>query len=79
MGHGWRQSALLTQWLDIPEINLRNFMIPHLMQHPEDVSAMFGEPPKQDLRHMNSLGHRTLAECVPNSLQSDLYRCAFDI
>lgn len=62
MGHGWRHSALLTQWLDIPEINLRNFMIPHLLQHPDDVPAIFGEKPKQDTRHMNSHGHRTLAE-----------------
>lgn len=64
MGHGWRHSALITQWLDIPEINLRNFMIPHLMLHTEDVSAAFNEPPKQDVRHMNSHGHRILAECV---------------
>lgn len=41
MTHGWRASTLLSQWLDVPEISIRNWYLPHLMQHPAEVPYLF--------------------------------------
>lgn len=63
MTHGWRHSALISQWLDVPEINIRNFYIPHLMNKPDDMPFLFKNwADEVDIRHMNSNGHRATAE-----------------
>lgn len=83
MTHGWRHSALISQWMDVvsrpsmhirrmcalieyaaqPEINLRNFLIPHLMKHPDEVPTWYlGLWDTLDKRHMNQQGHRVMGE-----------------
>lgn len=42
--HGWRSSAVISQWLDVPEISIRNWYLPHLMKNPDDLSYLFKAP-----------------------------------
>ena len=63
MTHGWRHSALISQWLDVPEISIRNFYIPHLLNNPEQMPLLFKNyADTLDTRHMNTNGHRATAE-----------------
>ena len=75
MTHGWRHSALISQWLDVPEINIRNFYLPHLMKKPQDVPTLFMNwADDVDPRHMNSNGHRATGECVIREPASESIR-----
>jgi hypothetical protein len=44
MTFGWRSSAILSQWLDVPEISLRNWYLPHLMKNPDVMPYLFKAP-----------------------------------
>lgn len=60
---GWRTSALVTQWLDIPEINLRNWILPHIFTNKGMVKHHFLNYFNEvDTRHMNERGQRALGE-----------------
>ncbi|CAD6578859.1 MAG: CAP64 protein product - [Cyphobasidiales sp. Tagirdzhanova-0007] len=73
MTHGWRHSALISQWLDVPEINIRNFYLPHLMLHPDHTPVLFRNwADDVDIRHINSIGHKAAADMVIGYLREQL-------
>jgi hypothetical protein len=41
---GWVNSLAATQWFDVPLISLRNWLIPHLAQHPEQAVRALRTP-----------------------------------
>jgi len=73
MTHGWRHTALITQWLDIPMINMRNFYLPHLMLHPEDSEVIYMSWADYiDERHINKNGHRAMGDMTVAYLREQL-------
>ncbi|CAD6578863.1 MAG: Delta(24)-sterol C-methyltransferase [Cyphobasidiales sp. Tagirdzhanova-0007] len=73
MTHGWRHSALISQWFDVPEINIRNFLIPQILKHPEDIPHWYlNWEDLLDTRHINQYGHKTMADMVIGYLREQL-------
>ncbi|KAK9898571.1 hypothetical protein P389DRAFT_167095 [Cystobasidium minutum MCA 4210] len=71
--HGWRHSALISQWLDVPEINIRNWMLPHVMKHPEAIPPLYlNFADDLDIRHVNGKGHRAMGDMVIAYLREQL-------
>lgn len=64
MTHGWRHSALLSQWLDVPEINIRNWILPHILKNPDMAERHFYNHFAKlfDPRHVNEFGHVAMGE-----------------
>jgi hypothetical protein len=65
MVHGWLASLPSAAFLDVPHINIRNFMLPHLMQHPDEIPHVFKNWASEiELRHINNNAHVAMAESV---------------
>ena len=73
MVHGWIPSLTLSQWFDIPMINIRNFVYAHLQLHPEDQLRLYtdwaGNP---DFRHINQKAHVALGDMTIAYLREQL-------
>ena len=57
---------MLSQWLDIPSIGIRNFLLPYIVRKPAELDTFFVNDlwKTLDLRHMNSLGQISIADMV---------------
>lgn len=56
-----------------PMINIRNFYLPHLMQHPSDIPVVFTNWANDiDKRHINSKAHIAIADMTIAYLREQL-------
>ncbi|KZS87480.1 hypothetical protein SISNIDRAFT_535850 [Sistotremastrum niveocremeum HHB9708] len=71
MAPGGDPELATAMYYDVPSVNIRNVLLPHLLQHPELESELTrhwfshtDEKGRVDLKHLNAQGHRSMAEML---------------
>ncbi|GAA5869490.1 hypothetical protein JCM8547_001503 [Rhodosporidiobolus lusitaniae] len=66
MIRGTEAGLVNSQYFDVPVLSIRNWLLPHLMAHPDLAPDFFTRltDGKPDLRHVNALGHDALADML---------------
>ncbi|KAK4702557.1 hypothetical protein P7C70_g3666, partial [Phenoliferia sp. Uapishka_3] len=71
LSRGAPSSFLMSQWFDIPVIGIRNWILPHLIEHPVEAELFFARTYGElDKRHISELGHRALGDMLALYMRS---------
>ncbi|KAM0748680.1 hypothetical protein T439DRAFT_327949 [Meredithblackwellia eburnea MCA 4105] len=65
LARGMVSNLIMSQFHDIPIINIRNFLLPHLFQNPNDTSIFFSKSWGEiDTRHISHHGHKAMGDML---------------
>ncbi|KAK4699344.1 hypothetical protein P7C70_g6918, partial [Phenoliferia sp. Uapishka_3] len=66
MTRGYTSTLVMSHWHDIPVIGLKDWLLPHVMRHPESLPEFFGIDAwgKTDYRHVGPQSHRALGDML---------------
>ncbi|KAK4052316.1 hypothetical protein OIO90_004397 [Microbotryomycetes sp. JL221] len=66
MMRGAASSIMTSQWLDVPVISVRNWLLPQSLKYPDEAHEYFSKDAEGniDWRHMGHASHRALADML---------------
>ncbi|KAM0746021.1 hypothetical protein T439DRAFT_330212 [Meredithblackwellia eburnea MCA 4105] len=74
LARGYSSALALSHWHDIPIIGIRNWLLPHVMHHPETLPDFFGidETGGVDHRHIGQSSHIALGDMLALYMREQL-------